>query len=622
MIGTQISHYRLTRKLGAGTYGEVYEAEHIHDPELRVAVKLVAPSLAEDAHFVEALKRECRALDRMDHLNVVRFRDLIVSDGRVAMVLELLDGQDLHDRLSGGPLPVGVVVTVIEAILEGLAYAHSRGVMHRDVKPSNVFCCKDGRIKLLDFGIARAADGSQATKTGQMIGTLDYMAPERFDERGGSKASDVYAVGLIAWELLAGKPACPDGEFGRKLGWHLAQGLGDATKVKMAVPGCPGWLADVIAGLAAKDPDARPSDGAAAIAALRASRPSEAAEPAATEPPGRRAPPPTVRGPKLEVRPGSIPTPAPASQEWARERPPEPLIAGGSAFAANSVRAVDAPHTTGPEDPELGRGIGDPAPPPEPNLRAIRKPSPTRSGMSVVRLGLPAAVGLALLGSGAWWLTRPTPQEEYAAYLAMQPKLFGDDTHPGDPTADDVRKAAVHLQRACVGGVPTACLALANVLDSDSLPVSERLPLFATACTGMIQDCVTMQQCEDLYRCQDLKAQDIGIEIAAAPLAASMTAACQASPPSGRISTGSPCADVLDFVRSKTWSFGALSETDRISVARTALDLMCGDRAERGCVVPDPCWVRESPDWVTRVYGDYEESSAVYREFIALHRCR
>jgi len=350
MIGTQVSHYRLQRKLGAGTYGEVFEGVHVHDEDLKVAVKIVARALVDDARFVDSLKKECRQLDRMDHANIVRFRELVVNETGVAMVLELLEGQDHHERLASGPVPVDTARSVLEAILEGLAYAHGRGVMHRDIKPSNVYWCDDGRIKLLDFGIARAADGTAATKTGHMVGTLDYMAPERFDERGGSMGSDIYAVGLIAWELLAGKAACPEGEFGRKLAWHLTQGVGDAGRVRSALAACPPWLAEVIAKLAAKDPGERPQDGAAALQLLREARAGAGAQ----EPAGARRPPPaTVSGPmptgsvppvSSSVPPRSVPPPSPSI--GGRGKPPETVFVGAGVplgGAAQTPRPASTP---------------------------------------------------------------------------------------------------------------------------------------------------------------------------------------------------------------------------------------------------------------------------------------
>ena len=265
MKGSRVSHYRLTERLGRGTYGEVWKGVHVDDADFTVAVKLVSPAVRDDPAFVSALRRECKALDRMDHPNIVRFRELVVRDGVVAMVLELLEGSDLEGLIGAGPQPVDEVVRVLEASLEGLAYAHARGVVHRDIKPGNLFRCDDGRVKLMDFGIARAADGTRATQTGTLQGTIDYMAPERFSNQSGP-SSDVYAMGLVAWELLAGRRACPEGDLAAKLGWHLGVGLTDARSVR---PDCPGWLAEVVSSLGSKEAGTRPADGGAALALLR-----------------------------------------------------------------------------------------------------------------------------------------------------------------------------------------------------------------------------------------------------------------------------------------------------------------------------------------------------------------
>ena len=267
----QVGHYQLTERLGAGAYGEVWQAAHREDAALEVAVKRVHGALANDAEFVEALKGECRQLHRLDHPHIVRFRDLIVEDGGVAMVLELLEGRDLHARIQQSPVSIAEVVQVLEAALGGLSHAHARGVVHRDVKPSNIFLCDDGRIKLLDFGVARAADAAHATRSGALTGTLDYIGPERFSGTGGGPVSDVYAAGLVAWEMLVGRPACPSGELAVKMGWHLSQGLTDPRQER---PDCPDWLAALVLALGHRDPAQRPQDGAAALALLREKRPS------------------------------------------------------------------------------------------------------------------------------------------------------------------------------------------------------------------------------------------------------------------------------------------------------------------------------------------------------------
>ena len=146
MQGQQVSHYRLTEKLGAGTYGEVWKGVHVHDDQLFVAVKLVHAALATDDAFLTALKAECRVLSRLHHPNIVGFRDLALGDSHPpAMVLELVQGGSLEDRLAAGPQPVDAVVSILEAMLAGLAYAHDKGVVHRDIKPGKVLLDDRGR---------------------------------------------------------------------------------------------------------------------------------------------------------------------------------------------------------------------------------------------------------------------------------------------------------------------------------------------------------------------------------------------------------------------------------------------------------------------------------------------
>jgi formylglycine-generating enzyme required for sulfatase activity len=297
VIGKTISHYRVEARIGAGAHGAVYRAVHMQNTGFRVAIKMVREELLGDEDFLGALKRECMRLERLEHPSVVRFRDLCIEDGRVAMIMELLVGHDLHRRITEGPLPVDEVVRVGVAVLSGLEHAHDKDVVHRDIKPSNIYLCDDGRVKLLDFGVARAADNTVATRSGQVVGTLDYIAPERFGEAGAGRASDVYAVGLVMWEMLAGRPACPDGEVVQKLGWHLGVGAPD---IRAARPDCPVWLAEVIRSLAVQDPAARPVDGGAALALLNKVREaaSRGADPRSVV--GDQTPPPdTVTVAKL-----------------------------------------------------------------------------------------------------------------------------------------------------------------------------------------------------------------------------------------------------------------------------------------------------------------------------------
>ncbi len=291
MIGDLVGHYRLEEKLGEGTYGAVYRAVHLHHPGLQVAIKLMHAGLAGDARFIEALRSECGHLNELQHPGIVGFRDLHLGEGAPAVLMELLVGQDLHGRLDQGPIPLVECLRILQSVLGALAFAHGQGVVHRDIKPSNIVLCQDGRVKIVDFGIARAADGSQATQTGQILGTMDYLAPEVAGGRRADPQVDVYASGLLAWELLAGRAACPQGPPGAKIGWHMGVGAPD---VRGARPDCPGWLAELVGRLSEKDPQRRPRDAGQALALLEELRGELPQEAGITGAVGRARPPGTV----------------------------------------------------------------------------------------------------------------------------------------------------------------------------------------------------------------------------------------------------------------------------------------------------------------------------------------
>jgi len=333
VIGTQISHYRLDKKLGEGAHGAVYRGVHLHDADFQVAIKVVRGELVGDAAFMDALKRECKRIDRLEHPAVVRFRELSIEGAQVAMVMELLEGGDLHDRLTQGPLSLDELVRVTRAVLGGLGHAHSKGVLHRDIKPSNIFLCDDGRVKLLDFGVARAADNSHATRTGQLVGTLDYIAPERFSETGGTSSSDVYAMGLVVWEMLVGRPACPSGELARKLGWHMGVGPGD---LRNECPDCPDWLAEMVAAFVDRDLKARPPDGAAALALLDQLHSKAATAPTAPTPAPAAPPPPST----VTVGSGDL---AAARAQAASPPPSKPTAPGTVQLQAREIAAARPP---------------------------------------------------------------------------------------------------------------------------------------------------------------------------------------------------------------------------------------------------------------------------------------
>jgi eukaryotic-like serine/threonine-protein kinase len=199
--------YRLERRLGVGGMSTVQLAM---DTKLEryVAVKLLAEHLAEDKSFVARFRREALAAARLVHPNVVQVFDFGLDDetGRNFIVMEHVDGQSCAEILRDqGALPPAEAVSILVQACRGLDYAHRNGVVHRDVKPGNLLRSHEGVVKLADFGIAKAAEDSEITKTGSVLGTAAYLSPEQArGERAGPPA-DLYALGVVSYQLLTGR---------------------------------------------------------------------------------------------------------------------------------------------------------------------------------------------------------------------------------------------------------------------------------------------------------------------------------------------------------------------------------------------------------------------------------
>jgi serine/threonine-protein kinase len=202
--------YRVIRPIGAGGMGEVYEAEH----ELlgvRRALKVLSRRLANREDLTERLRVEARALAGLRHPNLVEVSDLgVSSDGRVFFAMELLSGLTLRELLHRtGRLRSDQAIMIAVQVLDALGAAHETGMIHRDVKPENVFILRTGSVKLLDFGVAKAlqsSSGPALTAAGVAIGTPRYMSPEQAEGKPIDTRSDIYAVGVLLWEMLVGRP--------------------------------------------------------------------------------------------------------------------------------------------------------------------------------------------------------------------------------------------------------------------------------------------------------------------------------------------------------------------------------------------------------------------------------
>jgi serine/threonine-protein kinase len=261
---TAIGRYVDLQLLGQGGMGAVYRGR---DPELdrAVAIKLM---LHASTDFVARFKREAQSIARLSHANIVQVFDFGVdSDGNPYFVMELIDGTPLDEiSRNRGPLPALEAVKLAKQAAAGLAAAHRAGIVHRDVKPSNLIVDGRGHLKLVDFGIARITEaGAQLTNAAALMGTPGYMAPEQAGGRKVDSRADIYALGMTLFELLAGHPAFSADDPIALVVMNMQQPLPDLRQHR---PDLPEELVALVEMMAAKDPDARLQSADAVAAAL------------------------------------------------------------------------------------------------------------------------------------------------------------------------------------------------------------------------------------------------------------------------------------------------------------------------------------------------------------------
>jgi serine/threonine protein kinase len=246
--------YEILDKLGEGAMGVVYRAR---DSSLGrvVALKMLSADLGQEEELHQRFQREAEAIGRLSHPNIVTVYDVGEASGQLYMAMELLEGHDLRSLIEKrANIALADRVRILLQICAGLAYAHSRGVVHRDIKPANILVGSDGRVKILDFGLARVSARSTITRRGVILGTPDYMAPEQAMGKGVDRRSDIFSAGAVFYEFLTlEKPF-----KGKTLHAVLYQIISDdAEPVLTLNPEVPVRLASVVHRMLRKDPDLR-----------------------------------------------------------------------------------------------------------------------------------------------------------------------------------------------------------------------------------------------------------------------------------------------------------------------------------------------------------------------------
>jgi tetratricopeptide (TPR) repeat protein len=253
MIGSTISHYKILDKLGEGGMGVVYLAE---DTRLarRVALKLLPPGFAHSAQARARFLHEARTAASLNHPNICTVYEVDEIDGQILLGMEHIEGECLTDRIARGPMKIREVAAAGIAIADGLSAAHRAGIVHRDIKPGNVMVASDGRVKILDFGLALAPEMTRLTREGRTTGTVSYMSPEQ--SRGGvvDQRSDIWSLGVVLYEMVTGRrPFSGDHEQA-----VLRSILDDSPEPPSALrTGIPLELERIITKAMAKGPDDR-----------------------------------------------------------------------------------------------------------------------------------------------------------------------------------------------------------------------------------------------------------------------------------------------------------------------------------------------------------------------------
>ena len=236
--------FEIIQRIGAGGMGAVYLAKDARNPDFKVAVKILYPGIIKTREARERFRNEILAAYRLHHPNIVRAYEYFDLNDVQAFAMELVDGGDLANVITKGPMPSGKAVNILKQLCHGLEAIHQSGIVHRDLKPENILINSQGVYKISDFGVARIEGNNTLTQAGALVGTPKYLAPEYIEKGTCDHRGDIYALGVIAFEMLAGKSPFE--------GTNKTDMLLDRFKVKPAlklakeVPNCPEVLRQIV----------------------------------------------------------------------------------------------------------------------------------------------------------------------------------------------------------------------------------------------------------------------------------------------------------------------------------------------------------------------------------------
>ncbi len=267
--GSTLAGFEVESVVGVGGIGTLYRARQLR-LDRPVALKVVSPEVARDAVVRERLRREARTVAALDHPNVVPLYAAGEEDGNVYIVTRWVEGTELGNLIhDGGPLDAERAARIAAQIAAALELAHEKGVVHRDVKPSNVIVTSEDHVYLTDFGLAkRMGTAPGLTAVDRMLGTVDYVAPELIEGSEPDAPGDVYGLACVLYEMLTGEPPFADHKGGMAKMW--AQVNAEPPPVRERRPDVPAALEDVLTRAMAKAPEARPTAAAFRVAALKA----------------------------------------------------------------------------------------------------------------------------------------------------------------------------------------------------------------------------------------------------------------------------------------------------------------------------------------------------------------